>query len=472
MRYDNASGLYLPRALGKVIGGEYVPDKGVSWPKAPDNAAGIIQAVGSVADYANTSFDQGGAVNPPAMVQIAALQATLESTTGVSLSQLVSMAQSISALANATNTVQTVAAVTQLVNGALDIVVSVAGAAGAAASATAVVPVLGQLIGVITDVMVFFLKEAERYRQAVVNCQTDAEVKARAMCQRLLTQARPLPTEGQQPQPSDFFRPVFYAIKERKPLPLTAASLYVMLCGGETQGEVVGLDRARWRQVVDEYKKKSGNNRIGVPTAMQRKMWSLIKGIMSGVNYPQLGAPVRGDNGRALMPILQDLSFNLYRVGAPGPYQLPSRGQGFGIDDGFMSVLSREVARQHYFSQTCPYEESPGLARGAQPEGAASCRQFVDLGPSFIQGLRGYQNALQSSGLLRNDGTWNLITFKRVLTPAAKKKAILLLRGGALKRLTVTSHNARTAAKLSTSAAAARANDWQGKRNHRGWFHL
>ena len=98
MRYDNTSKLYLPHALGKVIGGEYVPDKGIKWPREADNAAGLIQAVGSVTDYAGTSFDQGGAVNPPAMVQIAALQATLESTTGVSLGQLVSLAQSISSL--------------------------------------------------------------------------------------------------------------------------------------------------------------------------------------------------------------------------------------------------------------------------------------------------------------------------------------------------------------------------------------
>ena len=74
----------------------------------------------------------------------------------------------------------------------------------------------------------------------------------------------------------------------------------------------------------------------------------------------------------------------------------------------------------------------------------------------FIQGLQGYQNALRSSGLLRNDGTWNLITFKRKLSTKGRKSAILLLRGGALKKFTLTSHNAKDAARLSTSAIAAR----------------
>jgi hypothetical protein len=389
------------------------------------------------------------------MSQITALTATLEATTGVSIGQLVGMAGNIAALAGSTNTVQTVQAVTQLVNGVLDIAVSIAKAAGAAASVLQVVPVLGQLIGIMMDLMVFFLKEAQRYKQAVVDCQTQAEDITRGMCQQRLTWAKPLPTEAQTAQPSDVFRPVWTAMKEKKPLPISPASLYVMMCGGETRGEITGaLSRSEWRDLVERYKKKSGNKRIGIPQSIQRKMWSLIKGIMSGVNYPQIGAPVYGDNGRALMPILQDIAFNLHRVGSRDRFQLPSRGDNFGIDRGFMMLLSRQITTKHYFSHKCPYEASPGMAKGATPEGAASCHSFIDLADPWLHGIKLYENALKTSGLLRNDGTWNLKTYRR-LTSTGAHKALLVIRGKALAGLRIKHNMALNSAMVSTLRAAA-----------------
>lgn len=458
MQYDQRSGLYLPPpmqphslgAFGKVIGGENVPSSGIKWPKEADHAGGIIDAVGSVVDVADTSFDQGGIVNPPIMAQIGALQATLESTTGMSLGQLVGLARNISALTNATDTVQITTAVNQLVQGSLQIAVSVMKAVGVATSAIQVVPILGQLVGIMMEVVAAAQAAQAQWRWAQDECQRRAEQQTLRLCQRRVSEARAVATEGSQPQPSDMFRPVFYAMQRKTALPLTSISIYVMLCGGETRGQIAGMSRTEWRALVDAMP----NKRIGIPQSMQRKMWSLIKGIMRGSNYPQPGSPVMGDNGRALMPILQDMIWNLYRVGSSGPHQLPSRGSNYGIDEAFLVEISKLITKKHGVYLECnDLHEKSGWASGSKPTGGETCRSFVELSDPFIKGLRDYQNELMTTGLLRKDLTWNLNPPR--LTPGAAKMAMIFVKGAALKRLTNISLRASLAATLSTSRAAA-----------------
>ena len=93
---------------------------------------------------------------------------------------------------------------------------------------------------------------------------------------------------------------------------MNVGAMYVLLCGGETQG--FGFSRPEYDKFLAEARKhdkkqpEQGNNPVGVPPYRQRVMWTLIKGMMTSISPAGITqAPLIGDSGRSIMPMLQDM---------------------------------------------------------------------------------------------------------------------------------------------------------------------
>jgi len=469
------SGLYVPGAYGPntgmhtaaqslhglgefggYFGSEYLPS-GINFPREKDYAKGLIDAVSENASSAMRSFDGGGEFNPPFMDQVASLKATLEATTGISLSQLHGLARNVMNLVGATNPVAIGSAVSSLILGTLDIVVSGLKAAGVALEAIKIVPILGQIIGMVAGVVVDILESQANYKIHAQNCQKRVEEDRKAFCSKAMSDSNPQKTDVDGVQPGDMFRPVMYAMQKSGPLPLTPVSLYVALCGGETQGAFKLFDRNSWRRALDAYHKKTGRRHIGVPQQTQRRMWSLIKGIMSASQNPTIGivfAP--GDNGKALMPLLQDITRNLWLVGNG---LSPQRGE-YGVDQNFLQWLEGYIGAQYYKYIECPDLSEGEMAAGAMPAGGMSCTPFMQLWKPFVGAIKDFELGLVKHNVLNADMSWNtggvgnkkMILFGKGLTPTGR----LTIDGSAAEQLLDTASLSRAAAVASEKKKKAK----------------
>lgn len=441
--------------FGAYVGSEHIPG-GISFPKEGDYAKGLIDAVSETAPAALKAFDHGGEFNPPFMGEVATLKATLEATTGIKLSQLYGLAQNVAALTQATDPVTIGAAVSNLMQGVLDVVVSGLKAAGAAADAVATVPILGSLVGMIASGVLDVIASQARVQQAGKDCQGRVERDREAFCKKLLSDAQPQKTDADGVQPADLFRPVMYAMQKGGHLPLTAVSLYVALCGGETQGAFGLFSRAEWRKLLDGYHKQTGRKYIGVPIETQRRMWALCKGIMSATQDPRIGtlfAP--GDNGKALMPILQDITRNLWLVGNG---LKPRRGE-YGIDESFLNLLSSTIANKYYKYIECPDLIAGESGAGAMPAGGESCLPFVNLANPFIGAIRDFELQLKKVGLLNPDLSWNTKPAEKRYLDRGPPLGVLVIKGSTAKELEATAEAARAAAE-GGRAASHKAATW------------
>lgn len=443
------SGLWLPNsALGASIGGEQIPG-GIKWPQTPDYVKGLVDGAHSVSDLTGLSYDQGGLVSPPIMSQIAGLKATIEATTGISLNQLKALAGDIQTLTKATDPEKITAAVADLINDVLDVITTVSKAAGVATGVLKVVPVIGQIVGAIAGFMEFYFNVQaadQRYKQYQAECDQLVFKEQQPICQNLTSQATPVATEEGGVTPADMFRPVFYAMQKRQPLPLTTASMFVALCGGETQGAFNLFTRASWAKFVAE--NNGGKSYIGVTQSTQRRMWELIKGIMAATRDPGYGALFSpGDGGRALFPALVDMTWNMALSGQ----KIKPIRNGATIDDQFLAKVSKQIGRQYEHARYCAELTEGDAGAGATPYSAVSCADFVDLLAPLQRVFLGYKNHLQASGMLRSDWTWrsNVQDMAAVKNPA---QGVLVLGDKTVQELSDTAK----AVELANNAAANR----------------
>lgn len=404
MRLLLPPGMRWAGVLGaSTFGGEYIP-AGIRWPDQADYTKGLIDGVGALTDATDLSYDEGGLLSPPIMAHVAALRATVEATTGLSLAQLTSLANDIRQLSSATNPAQVALAVTQLIGDVLEVVTSVSKATGIATGILKVAPIIGQIISMITPVMEFvvdILESQERIRQAGEVCQQRVMQEQNATCQQLVTQATPNDTEEGGVSPADMFRPVMVAMQTHQPLPITTASLFVALCGGETQGAFSLFTRQSWLKFVDQH----GKGVLGIPQLTQRRMWTLIKAIMASTrepSYSSLFAP--GDSGRSLFPALLDIVWNMALSGA----RVKPLRAGAAIDDAFVGKISRAITSQYETAHSCKDLVEGERAAGPTPFGASSCADFIDLLPPYQKLLQAYKAHLESSGMLRSNWTWRV----------------------------------------------------------------
>jgi hypothetical protein len=173
-----------------------------------------------------------------------------------------------------------------------------------------VIPVLGQMagavIGFLGPLLSNTLSEDEKKRaMEAAKKKLVAELPDR--CGNYAQAFRPTATgAGGVTTPADLFRGVFLAAQIGAPLPPTLASMYVLMCGAESQG--VGYTRREWNQVNAKAQKVSG--RPGIDPATQRRMWALCKAIMFAAKEPRAEGQIEvyGDGGYSSFAALQEIT--------------------------------------------------------------------------------------------------------------------------------------------------------------------
>jgi hypothetical protein len=185
---------------------------------------------------------------------------------------------------------------------------------------------------------------------------------------------------------------------------MSLSGMYVALCGGASQYDLGRIEtrmvddgpaitsRSGWLDAVKDYQGRTGKRSIGIDFDIQKRMWSLIKGIMASTRDPRLG----GDNlphyindgndtpfpsGQELFPILNDIVLSLYRKG--------------NIDDGFLSHISHIITRAYYLNPGCNQIVTTEMGAGAisvQGHGIIRCSGIgIDLAPTFTMALRRHE---------------------------------------------------------------------------------
>ena len=242
-------------------------------------------------------------MSPPCQTSAAGMVASVESASGLDIGQLVvrgvagDMAPVLQQMMG------------QLVSGALELAVEATSAAVASTigDALEVVPVLGQIVSGLIGLAVGLFEEDRRQTEM---CKLKLELALNQYCGQVTEGARVKSTAVRGPTPADQFRQIAYAYQAGERLPLTPASMYVLLCGGETGGFGFASE-AQYRSWVRR-EAPSAIRPVGAPAPgiespeLRRKMWKLIQGIMGAVEDPRWGVPPTDrDQGRSLMPLLQ-----------------------------------------------------------------------------------------------------------------------------------------------------------------------
>ena len=117
------------------------------------------------------------------------------------------------------------------------------------------------------------------------------------------------------PTPGDQFRSAYVAAILGRPLPPTVASMFILMCGGESQG--VGFTRNEYNSTWHHARSVYGKKWVGIDPEVQRRMWELCKSIMFSTEDPSLSKTFTfiGDGGVMAFAALQDIVRNQWRAG-------------------------------------------------------------------------------------------------------------------------------------------------------------
>jgi hypothetical protein len=176
------------------------------------------------------------------------------------------------------------------------------------------IPILGAAIQIVTGIWGIVqsiqrqeaAQTAEAARRAKVECINDCKARFDAGGEQGTG-------PGNRHTPSDLFRKIAIqgpAGVVGRAMPYNIGSMYVLLCAPETQGYGLGRDEYdRLRQTWGR------SNRYGrfvhdISQGTKRKMWALIKGVMGAIEKPGIAhitGEITSDNGRSIMPTLQEI---------------------------------------------------------------------------------------------------------------------------------------------------------------------
>ena len=257
-------------------------------------------------------------VEAAAQRPISQLTRALEGTLGVSAPEVAKLAGAVTSLIF--NLVEgrvavAVGAAVELTQMAFSMVTKAIGTTLAQAMAD-IIPIVGAMISAVIEVVSIFDSgwTDEQRAAAVAEGIRIFEGWSKENCPKIAAGFNPTGTSASGVSPADIFRASYIAAQLGHPPPPTVASMYVLLCGGETQG--VGFTRAGHDRWLNKARKELGPQ-IGIDPWTQRKMWSLIKAIMFSVKNPEVTAEltVHGDNGRSAFALLQDITRKQYIAG-------------------------------------------------------------------------------------------------------------------------------------------------------------
>jgi hypothetical protein len=243
-------------------------------------------------------------------------------------------------------------------------------------------------------------------------------------------------TLGSVMSPADMFRGLAYAFQNTKnsELPASPSSIYLLLCGAESQGFGF-LSRPAYAKFLKTH------NSPGIPQHTQRVMWKLIQGIMSAVEVPYAGMAATGDQGRSLMPILQEI-VRAERVAGHW-------------DEGYIMALNNEIGRRTTFwaekkidcggvwfaiKSFKVYAEAdcgghiriPSEVSCSGPTKKYSDQQvgpFFNISQAFIEGINQWHVQLRGNFWDEKKNRWNVAppARKRFNLRRLPKKAVLML---------------------------------------------
>lgn len=234
--------------------------------------------------------------------------------------------------------------------------------------ASEVVPVLGKLVSIAIGVVADVFKS---YAHATERCSLIMQLKADDYCRDLASTFRVAATTHGDPTPADHFRQVAFSYQAGDRLPPIPASMYVAMCGGETDGFGFASD-AQYRSWLSREMSPIGEpgeaaNPGIEPVDVRRRMWKLIQGIMAAAEPTGRGVPPTGrDQGRSLMPILQEIVRQQSLRG-----RLPVR---------YLNALSKFITHKYDTSYTCEPEH------GSNYSLTANCSEGgprIDLVPTI-----------------------------------------------------------------------------------------
>lgn len=339
------------------------------------------------------------------------------------------------------------------------------------------IPILGGLVQAVLGVMWAGLEEWDR--KAAATCAEFSDsfmANWKTHCGSLAKSAIPIPTMGGTAMgikgadfqgrvtPADTFRGLAYVFqKGSQEIPASPASLYLLLCGGEAQG--FGLSRAEYRAL----KKQNPGTGSGIPVDTQRRMWKLIRALMSAAQPPLSAFKRTSDQGATIMPILQELVRTSWVAGhwneswlkvlnhKIGQRHRMSAGAHFNCASAVTKVnIDGEADCSGYYRVpvhcTCwgpPYKE--------YVEKAGSYGAFFDIVPAFMYSMVQWKLQLGECFYNQEKGEWDVAAPKSRLRLAfVPKMSMIVLSAKQGKKLVNDVKSAADASKGINLAEAAR----------------
>lgn len=244
------------------------------------------------------------------------------------------------------------------------------------------VPVVGQMVGMVLPLLTMLEPLLPKTQAEVEAARRQAIQKLTVeLDQRCAEEARRwgqvAPTASFGATPADHFRSVFVAAQLGQPLPPSVASMFVLLCGAESQG--VGFTRNEYASILGSAQTVYGKSWRGIDPEVQRRMWALCKSIMFAVEDPRLTKEIvfTGDGGVAAFAMLQDITRNQFRAG--------------NWDERWLGLLSSYLG-DRYSAAASP---DTGTARSETIFG--TCENRMRLDTSFLAIQRSWQNQLKDN---------------------------------------------------------------------------
>ena len=238
------------------------------------------------------------------------------------------------------------------------------------------IPVLATLASAVLDAIWAGIEVSDAQAQKACEAFNENFVTNwKSNCAALAKRGVPIPTDAgtkhgiegadfeARLNPGDTFRGLAYAYRKgSQRIPASPASIYLLLCGPESQG--FGFSRSEYSRLRKSVGSAGGS---GVPASTQRRMWLLVKGLMASARPPIGGGfDVHTDGGRLLMPILQELVRTSFAAGQ--------------WNQRWLVELNRVIGERWSFSDhshyDCPWTSA---VRRVPIDARADCAGYLDI---------------------------------------------------------------------------------------------
>jgi hypothetical protein len=275
-----------------------------------------------------------------------------------------------------------------------------------------VVPLIGSMVSTIVGTIAAFdtgwsdaLKDEARQRAAA-----ELEATLLEQCPVMVSSFNPSATSSGGVTPADVFRTAYISAQVGESLPPAISSIYILLCGAETQG--VGFSKVEYDKIVNSESSRQGKS-LGIEPFIQRRMWSLIKSIFASCRDPRLSAEMIrfGDQGKSAFAILQDIVRTQWLKGQ--------------WNKDFLLALSRFLGNEYTISSSYSCGD---YCSGVM---AGNCGDYLFLEQGVENAQRIWQSVLEDHFCDWNpDGTcrWSAVPSAEDLAVLKRKKQFNLKR--------------------------------------------